>query len=78
LAGSLISNDYRVEWRVINTGVAALLKRQGRGDFYSSSHGSRRYERLEWRGVHFVEAFLIRRFDNVIVGQSRPFDVVIE
>jgi hypothetical protein len=28
--------------------------------------------------VHFVDAFLIRKRDNRLVGQSAPFYVVIE
>lgn len=76
--GAPVGSAYRVEWRVTNTGVAAFAKGQGRGDFYSSDEGSRRYESLAYRGVHFVEAFLIRRSDGALVGHSRPFDVVIE
>lgn len=33
---------------------------------------------LEYRGVHFVEAFVIRKRDNVQVSRSEPFYVVIE
>nr|WP_274604224.1 hypothetical protein [Sphingomonas sp. CFBP 13706] len=76
--GAPIGDAFRVEWRVTNTGIAAFSRRQGRGDFYGSNGQARRYESLEWRGVHFVEAFLIRRWDEVVVGQSAPFDVVIE
>jgi len=76
--GASIPETYRVEWRVTNTGVAAFAQRQKRGDFYGSDGGSRRFESLAWRGVHFVEAFLIRRSDGMLVGQSAPFDVVIE
>ncbi|UZW55610.1 nucleotidyltransferase [Sphingobium sp. JS3065] len=75
--GAPIDSSYRVEWRVTNTGYAALSRHQGRGDFYAPSVGARRWEELSWRGVHFVEAFLIRRADDTLVGQSAPFDVVI-
>jgi hypothetical protein len=37
-----------------------------------------RVEDLAYRGVHFVEAFLIRKADNRLAGQSEPFYVVIE
>lgn len=76
--GAPIGDAFRVEWRVTNTGIAAFAKGQGRGDFYGSDSHARRYESLAWRGVHFVEAFLVRRSDGVLVGQSAPFDVVIE
>lgn len=76
--GAQIANTHRVEWRVTNTGMAAFAQGQRRGDFYGSSSGTRRYESLAFRGVHFVEAFLIRRSDGALVGQSPPFDVVIE
>ena len=37
-----------------------------------------RWERLSYRGVHMVEAFLIRKSDDTLVGRSAPFYVVIE
>jgi Adenylyl/Guanylyl and SMODS C-terminal sensor domain len=55
-----------------------MAKRAGRGDFYveNSSHG--RWETLDFRGVHMAEAFVIRRSDDLLVGVSNPFYVVIE
>jgi hypothetical protein len=35
-------------------------------------------EDLSYRGLHFVEAFLIRKADDRLAGQSSPFYVVIE
>lgn len=75
--GGPMGDAYRVEWRVTNTGALALSKQAGRGDFYSPSTGNRRWEDLAYHGVHFVEAFVIRRTDERLVGKSRPFDVVI-
>ena len=37
-----------------------------------------RREALEYRGVHLVEAFAIRKRDEVQVGQSEAFRVMIE
>lgn len=76
--GQPIPNGYDVEWRITNTGTAAILKRAGRGDFYVSNLRHERYESLEYRGVHMAEAFIIRRTDETLVGQSAPFFVVIE
>ncbi|MCW5595257.1 MAG: hypothetical protein KIT42_05225 [Rhodocyclaceae bacterium] len=71
-------SDYEVQWRVTNTDQAAYDAKQLRGDFYPSDSGSSRMEHLEYRGVHFVEAFLIRKSDKRLAGQSRPFYVLID
>ncbi|WP_162520733.1 nucleotide-binding domain-containing protein [Pseudaquabacterium pictum] len=76
--GIPFTDDYRVHWRVANTDKAASRAGALRGDFYASDDGASRSERLQYRGVHFVEAFLIRKRDNRLVGQSDPFYVVIE
>lgn len=74
----LNTQDYKVEWRVTNTGEEALAKGQLRGSFVSSNSGADRWESLEFRGVHFVEAFVIRKRDGVQVSRSEPFYVAIE
>lgn len=76
--GIPMSDDYKVKWRVANTDKAASQAGALRGDFYSSDEGTSRSESLKYRGVHFVEAFLIRKRDNRLVGQSEPFYVVVE
>lgn len=76
--GVPFTDDYKVQWRVTNTDKAAARASALRGDFYASNSSASRSERLEYRGVHFVEAFLIRKRDNCMVGQSEPFYVVIE
>lgn len=73
-----VPTGYRVQWRVTNTGEVALGRNAGRGDFYTPMRGNRRWEELQYRGVHFVEAFIIRMRDEVVVGISPPFSVVIE
>ncbi len=70
--------DYVVKWRVANTDTAADDANQLRGDFYDSEAGNSRMENLLYRGVHFVEAFIVRKSDDRLVGQSQPFYVVIE
>lgn len=72
-----VPEGYRVEWRITNTGTMALVKRQERGKFYISHKQNMRWEGLSYRGVHITEAFIIRTSDNVLVGQSDPFEVVI-
>jgi hypothetical protein len=76
--GMPFTDEYKVQWRVANTDKAASNAGALRGEFYVCDHGCSRSERLEYRGVHFVEAFVIRKRDNRLVGQSDPFYVVIE
>lgn len=78
--GVTFPDDYKLQWRVTNTDKAAASANVLRGDFYPSdiAGGASRTEPLKYRGVHFVEAFLIRKRDNRLVGQSDPFYVVIE
>lgn len=74
------TNDYSLQWRVTNTDKVAHQANELRGGFYKSDQSTpmSRIETLSYRGVHFVEAFLIRRADNRLAGQSEPFYVVIE
>ena len=78
--GAPFPDDYRVWWRVTNTDKVATAAGQLRGEFYKSdaSTPASRKEHLEYRGVHFVEAFLVRKSNDRLVGQSEPFYVVIE
>lgn len=76
--GVPFSGEFDVEWRVTNTGKAAYDAGALRGGFYRSSSGASRIEDLLYRGVHFVEAFLVRKRDNRLCGTSEPFYVVIE
>ena len=80
ISGLPISSDYRVEWRITNTGTVASQAQSLRGEFYSSDTGAghSRTEHLHYRGVHFVEAFVVRKRDDALLGQSEPFYVVIE
>ncbi|MEN8506306.1 MULTISPECIES: SMODS domain-containing nucleotidyltransferase [Paraburkholderia] len=70
--------NYKVEWRVTNTDKAAYNANSLRGDFYNSDAGFSRTEGLSYRGVHFVEAFLVGKNDGKLYGKSDPFYVVIE
>lgn len=71
-------DTYKVEWRVTNTDEVARRANALRGDYYRSDEPWVRWERLSYRGVHMVEAFLIRRSDDFLLGKSDPFYVVIE
>jgi hypothetical protein len=65
-------------WRVTNTDEAAASKNELRGRFEKPENGKSRWESLKYRGVHLAEAFVIRKRDNRIVGQSEAFRVMIE
>jgi hypothetical protein len=77
-SGNPFPADFAVKWRVTNTDREAYDAGQLRGGFYESDHGASRTEDLLYRGVHFVEAFLLRKRDNRLAGKSEPFLVVIE
>lgn len=70
--------SFKVLWRVTNTDQAAYEANTLRGDFYPCDEGFSRAEDLAYRGVHFVEAFLIGKSDNRLYGKSEPFYVVVE
>jgi hypothetical protein len=76
--GTPVTGDFEIHWRVTNTDEAARKANCLRGGFESSNDGSSRWEQLEYRGVHTVEAFVVRKRDQVLVAQSDPFYVVIE
>lgn len=72
------SNDYDVRWRVVNTDREAAQAKGLRGGFYKSDRPGVRWESTAYHGAHWVEAFVIRKRDNVCVGHSDRFFVVIE
>lgn len=75
--GTPVGPDYTIHWRVTNTDREAIQANQLRGGFDDSNDGSTRWELLQFRGVHSVEAFVVRDRDQAIVAQSEPFYVVI-
>lgn len=70
--------DFQVWWRVANTGGQAAREGQLRGNFVRSTRSGIRWESTKYRGVHWVEAFLVNQRTNRCVGKSPPFFVVIE
>lgn len=77
-SGLPFPSSFKVQWRVTNTDLAAYNADSLRGDFYTSDSGFSREEDLAYRGVHFVEAFLIGKSDKRLYGKSEPFYVVVE
>jgi hypothetical protein len=70
--------EYQVQWQVVNTDHDAYRARQLRGGFYRSDKPAKKWESTQYRGIHWVEAFLIRKRDQRCIGQSPRFFVVIE
>jgi hypothetical protein len=65
-------------WRVTNTDEAAAQAKELRGGFEKPENDNSRWEALKYRGVHLVEAYVIRKRDDKIVGRSGAFRVMIE
>lgn len=72
------SRDYQVHWQVVNTDRDAAEAGALRGGFYRSDSRGRRCEATLYRGVHWVQAFVVRRRDGRCVGISDRYFVVIE
>ena len=72
------TRDFEVQWRITNTDEAAAAHRQLRGGFENPDESNTRWERLQYRGVHMVEAFVLLRRTRELMGSSQPFKVVIE
>lgn len=70
--------NYEIFWRVANTGSEAVDAGQLRGDIIREYKSAERWESLSYRGIHFVEAFVVRKRDRAMVSRSDPFIVVIE
>ncbi len=69
---------FSVKWRITNTDMAAHAAKCMRGQFYSSDTHGVRTEGLQYHGVHMVEAFVIKKADDSIVGRSEVFYVVVD
>jgi hypothetical protein len=76
--GFEFGREHDLRWRVTNTDREAHQAKCLRGGFEKSNDGHSHWESLAYRGVHTVEAFVVRRNDGVLVAQSGPFYVVVE
>lgn len=75
--GTPLAGDHDVYWRVTNTDREAEAAQCLRGGFEKANAGSSHWEQLAYRGVHTLEAFVVRKRDNTLVTQSEPYYVVI-
>ncbi len=72
------AKDFNVQWQVVNTDRAAFRDNDLRGGFYRSDKRGVRWESTKYRGIHWIEAFVVRKRDRVCIGRSGRFFVVIE
>lgn len=70
--------DAAVQWQVVNTDRDAFEDDGLRGGFYGSDPRGVRWETSSYRGIHWVQAFVIRKRDRKCIGCSARFFVVIE
>lgn len=71
--------DFEVQWQVVNTDSDAAAEPDGlRGGFYRSKPRSVKWECTKYRGVHWVQAFVISKRSGASVGRSSRFFIVIE
>ncbi|MBU6172344.1 MAG: nucleotidyltransferase [Planctomycetes bacterium] len=73
-----VPEPFEVRWQVVNTGQDAIAADCLRGNEFEESNGATknvRWEGTEYRGTHWVEAFIIRH--GVCVARSQPLKVRI-
>jgi len=75
-----LPDGFNVHWQVVNTGQDAFKAGtdQLRGGFYPSDPPGRRREHTQYRGIHWVRAFVVNRRNNTCIASSERFFVAIE
>jgi hypothetical protein len=76
--GLSVPKDYLVRWQVVNTCKEAAYNQCLRGGFEHSKVHAKHEEETAYCGIHWVEAFLIRKKDGTLCGRSGRFFVVID
>jgi hypothetical protein len=78
VATTNVPRPFEVFWQVVNTGDEAASADQLRGDFYDGegNGGLIREERTQYKGMHWVECFIIK--DGQCVARSGEFVVNIK
>ncbi|MDB3892062.1 hypothetical protein N9368_03005 [Alphaproteobacteria bacterium] len=76
--GLIVPKDFLVKWQVVNTCEEAASNDSLRGGFEHPIVHGKREEKTEYCGIHWVEAFLIRKRDSALCGRSGRFFVVID
>jgi len=71
-------SDYFVKWQVVNTDRAAANENCLRGEFSDSNSHGIKWETKKYRGVHWIQAFVVNARTKKLHGASERFFVVIE
>lgn len=71
-------DEYRVDWQIVNTGEAADDADCLRGGFEKSVNWHERYEKTEYHGAHWVQAYLYNKNTDQYDGVSDRFFVVVD
>lgn len=67
----------KVKWQVVNTGSEAQAANQSRGEFNNSNiEKGGRHESTAYRGLHYVQCFLIK--NDKCIAYSKEFFVAVE
>ena len=70
---------FGIVWQVVNSGSEANDKDDLRGNFIYGDRGSVvRWETTAYRGVHWIEAFLVNHRSNECIARSGRFFVLIQ
>lgn len=77
-AGAGFPKDYEIKWQIVNTDAHAANDNCLRGEICLSHTHGYRWEATKYRGVHWVQAFVINKRTNRLCGSSDRFFVVIE
>jgi hypothetical protein len=72
----LLNGRYTVKWQVVNTGDEARRANNLRGGFETEINSTKRHERTEYQGTHYVQAFLLKR--GKCIAMSKEFIVNIQ
>jgi hypothetical protein len=72
--------EYTVHWQVTNTDHDAWARDELRGEITKSKTKllGMKWERTAYRGIHWVQAFVVRNRAKACVAQTDRFFVVIE
>ena len=74
-----IPNTFHIVWQIVNSGQEAINKGDLRGNFeYDETRQAVRWESTAYRGVHWIQAFLINAPTQECVARSDRFFVVVE
>ncbi len=72
----MLKGGYTVKWQVVNTGDEAQFADSLRGGFETEVNSTKRHEDTQYRGIHYVQAFLLKH--GKCIAMSTEFVVNIQ